>query len=242
MKKIGIFFLLITVLFKHTYAQDEDSLIECNKITHSISILDKSYGFIALKKADPSDINNLNFTPLAKIAKKFFKGSKLAIQPLYIKFTLGNISNKIDTIAFSPGYIIKKNTFYKFDSLSNKIVPLSNLFYKEGFYYFVLQPNEKTTFYVEIIFNKRVGTFFIKPVLINKNYVPEFSRSFYNIFTDVKTFGYILSGILLMMILFTFTNYVVNKRREFLYYGAYSLSVLLLVFFHAYLYRHLRLI
>ncbi|MBP6430924.1 MAG: hypothetical protein KA319_04080 [Ferruginibacter sp.] len=237
MKVKVVLFLLLLFNVGVVDAQSIDSVIDCSKITHTLSIIDKAYGFVPKKAISPELLATQKFVPLAEIEKKYMHGSTLAITPLYSKFTLFNSSVQKDTIVFSPGHIVKKITFYTIDSLSKKIISLPKIKSNKNFYFLEINPNEKITIYSEIIYNKRVGAFWIAPVLINQKHFPAFARSFFNYREDVKTFGYILSGILLMMILFTFTNYVVNKRKEFFYYGAYSLSVLLLVFFHAYLYR-----
>jgi signal transduction histidine kinase len=235
--KLTLFLLLI---FSNVWlkAQSIDSVIDCSNISHSLFFIQKAYGFVPKTTNATESISSQNFLPLTEIEKKYGYGSTLAVKPLYLKFTLINSSAQKDTIVFSPGYIVKKISFYTIDSSTKKVIPLTHVKSMNSYHFFELNPNEKITIYTEVIFNKRLGTFWIAPVLINQKHFSAFTRSYTNLREDVKTFGYILSGILLMVILFSLTNYVVNKRKEFLYYGMYSLSVLVLVFFHAYLYRH----
>ncbi|MBK6636011.1 MAG: hypothetical protein IPG38_18535 [Chitinophagaceae bacterium] len=71
---------------------------------------------------------------------------------------------------------------------------------------------------------------------INPFFIPENRFIYYEIHktglkSDIQLYGLVLSGVLLMMILFMVTNYIINHKQEFLYNALYSLCMFLLIFF-----------
>ncbi|MFZ1372067.1 MAG: sensor histidine kinase [Ferruginibacter sp.] len=77
---------------------------------------------------------------------------------------------------------------------------------------------------------------------INPFFIPENRFSYYEIHktglkSDIQLYGLVLSGVLLMMILFMVTNYIINHKQEFLYNALYSLCMFLLIFLNSTLSR-----
>ncbi|MBK8496223.1 MAG: hypothetical protein IPL50_15325 [Chitinophagaceae bacterium] len=77
---------------------------------------------------------------------------------------------------------------------------------------------------------------------INPFFIPENRFIYYEIHktglkSDIQLYGLVLSGVLLMMILFMVTNYIINHKQEFLYNALYSLCMFLLIFLNSTLSR-----
>jgi hypothetical protein len=69
--------------------------------------------------------------------------------------------------------------------------------------------------------------------LINKDYLRSFINEAQSASTNSDLLTYIFCGLLLMMILYSLSNYVLNGSKEFLYYSGYAFFVGLLLFLKA---------
>ncbi|MBL0144852.1 MAG: hypothetical protein IPP48_02950 [Chitinophagaceae bacterium] len=160
----------------------------------------------------------------------------MATSTVYLRFEIANNKSTFDTIVFFPGNTIYGIKLFSKDSVSEKLIVYPTTGSPDGFLNFAMPPNAKKLFYAKLNFSK-TETNTLNPSLITPSYEDSFKKGLYNRRSDIKTFGFVLSGLLLMMIFFTATNYYLSQKREFLYYCFYSISVFLIVFFHAYLYK-----
>ncbi len=101
-----------------------------------------------------------------------------------------------------------------------------------GYPGFVLAPNEKLQLYVKLLPSK-TDFISINPQFISKNYLSSYRKLRFHMNDNLRTVGFILSGILLMMILFTAANFFLNRKKDFLYYCLYSICMFGLVFLYA---------
>ena len=69
----------------------------------------------------------------------------------------------------------------------------------------------------------------INPVLVVDNFLENFNLIQYSYHTETKIFGYIISGILLMMIVFMSVNFIISKKKEFLHNAFYSICMFILI-------------
>jgi signal transduction histidine kinase len=77
----------------------------------------------------------------------------------------------------------------------------------------------------------------IGPKMISSDFLKNYQLANLEDTGQIKVVGYVLSGLLLMMMLFMLTNYIVNRRPEFLFNAIYSFFVFVLIFLNSYLYR-----
>jgi len=77
----------------------------------------------------------------------------------------------------------------------------------------------------------------ITPLFISAGFVNNYKMFILGHKSELQIFGLVLSGVLLMMILFMATNFIISRKREFLYNALYSLSMFLLIFLNSFIAR-----
>ena len=178
---------------------------------------------------------HLNEIPNRKIRKDLLIDSKI-----YLLFWIFNNEDKTRSFYITPGTYAKEVVLYYRDStkadwtlIPNQNVSINN---ENAYRLFSILPGKEIQLMVQCRF-ARTNVSFLNPFLINTlffNYhLSEINTNWYG----VNIFTYILSGLLLMMMLFAAANYVQNFKREFLYYSIYALSMGILIFFKALQYK-----
>lgn len=158
-----------------------------------------------------------------------------------LEFSVSNTSDTAMSFYFYPGALYKKITVYKTGSPATPAEPVEVSSEKNKFYGFkkiTLQAGEQTGILVYLRFVKNDFAN-INPQIINSRYIENFILRQLNIRSEIKTFGYIMSGVLLMMLLFMLTNFIISGRKEFLYNGLYSFCMFALVLLNSYTLRSL---
>lgn len=189
----------------------------------------------ALIFIDTENVSNLNnitqqqFSPLSKFKYKEQIPPRLISKPAYLQFGLFNSSNSADTVYFFPGILFEKINIYK--KTVSGLTFISNG-HSTGYAEIYLAPNEKADIIVNLEFCRQNYNY-LKPQIIKKNYIETFKKITRLKSDDLKTMGFVLSGMLLMLILFTLVNYALTRKKEFFYYIAYALPTFFLVFFYA---------
>ena len=189
----------------------------------------------ALIFIDTENISNLNnitqqqFSPLSKFKYKEQIPPRLISKPAYLQFGLFNSSNSADTVYFFPGILFEKINIYK--KTASGLTFISNG-HSTGYAEIYLAPNEKADIIVNLEFCRQNYNY-LKPQIIKKNYIETFKKVTRLKSDELKTMGFVLSGMLLMLILFTLVNYALTRKKEFFYYIAYALPTFFLVFFYA---------
>jgi len=77
----------------------------------------------------------------------------------------------------------------------------------------------------------------MNPRLISDNFIADFISYSVAYKSDIQIFGTVLSGVVLMMILFMLANFILGPKPEFFYNALYSLCMFFLIFFNSYLMR-----
>ena len=154
---------------------------------------------------------------------------------VYLKFTLQNRSSLPDTIDFYPGISFQDITLYKILPL-NSLQLIKDESKADGTQPIKLLANEKTSFIAVLHFTKRTLNVF-HPQIIQQRYLATFQQIFYTGTYNQLVVGYMLSGLLLMMIFFNAANFRLSRKKEFLYNCCYATCMFLLVFFNTYIQR-----
>lgn len=148
---------------------------------------------------------------------------------LYLKIWIKNNTPKNVTAYINPGIYFTKYNIYKIDQ--QQVIPqdttnVSN--YKK----ITLEAGKTCCFLLEIKpLKTEMGS--ISPVLINAGYLEAYNLDITKQKSSMQVFGLILSGVLLMMILFMLANFVTSRKQEFLYNAAYSTCMFVLIFFNS---------
>jgi signal transduction histidine kinase len=236
LKKLLLLFFCTTVShFCRAQVRLIDSVIAVNAITESISALDFTKLFIDSNKITGlDDIPDQLFTPLELFEKRKKLPIHLITKPAYLQVSLINNGALPDSIYFYPGFLFSDIDLYK-KTIPGHLELLHIWGSNTGYPGFVVPPNEKMQLYVRL---QPCKTDFINfnPQFIAANFLPNYKRLRDNQNEDLKMVGFILSGILLMMIFFTAANFFLTGKKEFLYYCLYSFCMFGLIFLYALLY------
>ncbi|MBS4062959.1 MAG: hypothetical protein KGZ74_00285 [Chitinophagaceae bacterium] len=96
----------------------------------------------------------------------------------------------------------------------------------------VLQPQKEVQLLVRTNF-ARTTVSLLKPYLIDEKFYKYHVNYQHTHWHGMHIITYTISGILLMMLLFSFFTYLQNRRRQFLYYSIYALCVAAMLFLKA---------
>lgn len=175
------------------------------------------------------DVLQKHFTPLVDFPflKNLHPG--LISYTFYLKILLSN-NSKNDIAGFiNPGFYFKYFQLYKVNQQTFKVTNNDSVsVYRK----IKLAAGEFCYILVKLKPLKN-DINFISPVFINENYIGKYQSYTTERKTDQQIYALVLSGILLMMILFMFTNFIISKKNEFLYNALYSLCMFLLIFLNS---------
>ena len=166
--------------------------------------------------------------PLNQAEPKQFIPTDWITRKVFLKFTLRNNADSARTVYFIAGHIIRKNNFYALhpDGSTSEVPDKSKA---DGFQPLVVPAGKTQTFIAAFDFTKRQHNF-LAPQLVNAGYLSKYQKFQYYRYDGQLPVGFLLSGILLMMIFFTAANYIIGKKKEFLYNCCYSICMFGLIF------------
>ena len=181
------------------------------------------------------DILNKNFLPLSFLPVKRPGNLDLYTKPIYLQFSLYNSKDQEDSIHIFPGFLFNTIEVYK-KGIHGDLERITPADAATGYPTIKLTPASMNVYFLKLSWCKTV---FVKlnPQLIKDNYLPIYQKVNYKQYEDLNTVGFLLSGVLLMMMFFTSANYVLSRKREFLYYSLYSGCIFALFFLYALLYN-----
>lgn len=162
--------------------------------------------------------------------KKIYQ--KIKIQPeninsvLYLKILLNNNTGKEITTFLNPGIYFSHYDLYRVDGLSITNQDSGNV---SNFKKITVAAGEICYFLLKIKPLKTLNGE-ISPTLINTDYLEEYRSFITTKKSEVHIYGLLLSGIMLMMIIFMLANFLVSPKKEFLYNAAYSVCMFFLIY------------
>lgn len=157
--------------------------------------------------------------------------------PYYCRFTLSSTLDTAKAFYFSPGYYFRDIALFKDSAgvivkLPERLPPHGEI----GCRMFYLPPHSTTTFYFRGSLIKS-NTNWMDPILIE----PQFISSYFEILrfntVQLNVVTFVFCGILLMMIIYSLTNYFQSLKVEYLYYAFYGLCMTSLFYIKALFYR-----
>jgi len=148
---------------------------------------------------------------------------------LYLKILLKNNTAREVSSYLNPGIYFTTYNIYRVQDQSISIQDSSN---HSNYKKITLAPGSTNLFLLKIKPLKiELGN--LSPVLIDEDFLTEYKLTLTKHKSVIQLFGLVLSGVLLMMILFTLANFVISRKKEFLYNAAYSSCMFLLIFFNS---------
>jgi signal transduction histidine kinase len=151
---------------------------------------------------------------------------------IYVRFKVFNPSQAMDTLYFFPGISYKKITLFQ-QNKSGKFIQQKDENKYTGYQPLYI-PAQDTTVYIVQLKNAKTIVNSLILHLITKDYIYNYQNFFKNNTRNNRTAGFLFSGVLLMMMFFSGSNFWVNRKTEFLYNACYSFCMFSVVFFNTY--------
>lgn len=159
----------------------------------------------------------------------------------YLRFDILNDSDTSSSVLFLPGFYCNKVNLFKFNAgtghweamAHQSVVKRYNLNYVRRIR---LQPGEKASIMAELGFIKTTVNI-LTPTLCIEDYLPALLNQLQNDKRMNSIITYLICGIMLMMFFYSLAGFYTSLRMEFIYYGSYTILLVLLFFFKAYFYR-----
>lgn len=178
-------------------------------------------------------ITSRPFIPITEFTLRNDIPGRLLGKKFYYRFSLQNNTHAFLHYYYYPGKLFRRIQLYKIDSNGN-LQTLETKGLLSGFIPIVLPPDQTTTFLLKLVFFTTAQNK-MQSILIAPNHLQSFQNKMYRIINEKKLVGFILSGMLLMMILVTLLNYFITRKIEFLFNSLYSACMFFLIFLNSYL-------
>lgn len=232
---ILVFFLFLS---GGVYAQPlaDSNTIDISKIEESQLIIDKCQVYIdTTGNAKPGKILGSDWKNLAEYNTRQYIPNSWITNPVFLKFTLENSHDTLIKIHFIASNYIRSMYIFKLQP-NQQFEEVKDESRLDGFQPIALGGRTKQVYIVKFHFTKKQFNL-CRPQLVNNEYLIKFQHLRYFKNAAEPAVGYLLSGIMLMMIFFTGSNFLLSKKREFLYNCLFSTCMFGLVFLNTYLER-----
>lgn len=211
-------------------------------ISDTANIIDATQIFIDRSDAlSPEKVLQKKFMPLSTIKERRGIPPSMIPYAYFLKFNVNNSADTSISIYFYPGALYDKINLYRIiqsKAGNENLTPFTDPGNKSGFVKITLAPKERTGVLVYMKFVKN-ETAFIATHLVSSKFIENYRLIMLSSRPEIRIFGYVLSGVLLMMILFMGANFLLSWRREFQFNLLYSSCMFLLIFFNSYTLRTL---
>ena len=154
---------------------------------------------------------------------------------IFLKFTLNNSAEIADTVYFYPGNSFQSIAMYKILP-TQQLQELKDESKADGFQPLKVLSKESATYIAMLHFTRRKFNS-LSPKIIPRKYLDKYQKEYYTGNYNELIFGYILCGLLVMMIFFNAANYSLGRKKEFLYNCLYAICMFWLIFFNTYIDR-----
>ncbi len=234
---------LLTLLFCAKAEQDTISpLIKTSNIENVRFLPDSLTVFIDTSNNFPiQDIQISMFRQLDKLPRKTIPKSLMIDSKVYLLFRLENNETIARSFFITPGIYSGETVVYSMDTVTKKWIKVpgqvSPNISEKAYRLISIQPGEKLQLLVQCRY-ARTNIVTLNAYLLNPAFFDYHINFIQTHWFGVNTFTFVLCGLLLMMLLFSLSNYAQNYKREYLYYSIYALCMGLLLFLKAVNYKH----
>jgi len=235
MKALAAVFLAgLCVLNAHAQSPASGDTLNLGLIRNYLSIL--PYASVCYdngKSLNAEGTPGREFQPLENYKFRSPVPGRMVSGTFFLKFNLYNPDDSVRSLFFFPGTFFNKTELYKAPVLDKAIFDPGD---QGGYSRFSIGPHQRITLIARLDPIK-YETVLINPILVNDNFLDIYKRMNLGTRLNIKIFGFVLSGLLLMMIFFMGANYLLARRKEFLYNACYSACMFLLIYLNSYLLR-----
>ena len=240
------FLTLILFLFTGTFSLAQVKLdtvaTDIATITDTTNIIEETQVFIDSSDAlSPEQALQKNFIPLASFKKRRGITPGMIPYAYFLKFSVWNSADTAFSIYLYPGSLYENINLYRINQSEagdESVAAITDVGKKPGFKKITLAAGERMSVLVYLKFVKNETTFIVTH-LVSTKFIENYRLIMMSSRPEIRIFGYVLSGVLLMMILFMGTNFIISGRKEFQYNFLYSGCMFLLIFFNSYTLRTL---
>ncbi len=208
-------------------AYTDVALLEDSVFLYNCPVLLDSNNNIPLQEVLSKD-----WVPLSAYGIKTRIPSAWVTKRVYLKLDVYNSSTKDDSIYFFPGLTFRRIAVYEAGG-NNKLQQVKDESRSTGYQPLVVKAGKRQTFISELHFTKYAFTY-LTPQLIQSSYLDKYKKVQYYRNAPMQIAGYTFGGILVMMFIFSITNYLLSKKAEFIFNGGYVVCMFLLIFFSVY--------
>ncbi|MGC4103106.1 sensor histidine kinase [Ferruginibacter sp.] len=234
LKRLFLIALLVALRLTAFCQQLPDSsYVDIASIRDSAMLIKYTQVFIdSNNAANTSNLLQQKFVPLAQFNYKSNIPPRLVSRYFYLQIALYNSSSLADTVSVFPGSMFDNIIFY--DRTPDNRLQYAGDGSKYGFCDLSLAPNQKRVVIIKLD-PCRHDYDYVRPQLIHFHYLNTYKSVVKSRTQDIRSVGFLLGGMLFIMVLFVTVNYFLTRKKEFLYYIGYALCMFTLVFCYAYL-------
>lgn len=183
----------------------------------------------------PTNIPSERWAPLADKNIKKTIPDYWVTKPIYLKFTLKNSTETRQKVYLLPAANLRSLNVYKLLP-DQRIIQLKDESRKDGYQPIEIAGNETQEF-IAMFYFTRNDNIVLSPTLIKQTYFLRFKNNRHFLNDATPAVGYLLSGVLLMMIFFTAANFIITQKKEFLLNCLYSICMFLLILLYTFMER-----
>ncbi len=222
------------VLCGHAQSTADTSAVDVSRITGDSSLFSSCYIYVdKTASLSPAELMRQSFIPILSLKGKKAIAADMIPYAFAMKMRFTNSGAGARSFYLYPGSYFGRILGYKI-----KDVPVGPVSDDQVTGYVKITLNAGETSDVMLCFRPLKNDFNSFNVrLISQDFIEDYLSSSVSTRNDIHIFGMVLSGIVLMMILFMLANYMLAPRPEFLYNALYSLCMFLLIFFNSYMSR-----
>ncbi|MBL0357391.1 MAG: hypothetical protein IPP72_11130 [Chitinophagaceae bacterium] len=177
----------------------------------------------------PAEALKENWKPLSAYHIKTHIPAAWVTKRVYLKLNVSNSAAINDSIHFFPGISFSSIKVFEL-SADNRLLQVKDQSKRSGYQPLVIGTGAKQTFIAELRFTKFIFTY-LTPQLIKSSYLDKYKKILYYRNAPMQMAGYVISGVLIMMCIFSMANYVLSNKVEFALNGLYVTCMFLLIFF-----------
>jgi signal transduction histidine kinase len=170
-----------------------------------------------------------NWKPLSEYPIKNIIPKSWITKKIFLQINLNNSGTAEDTVYIYPGLMFSSIKTFLLSS-NNQLQQLKDESRSDGYQPLSINAGSKQSFIIALQPAKTIFNY-LRPIVIQKNYITEFQKINYYKYARQQTAGYLFSGILLMMFFFSLVNYLLSLKKEFLFNACYTGCMFLLIFF-----------
>ncbi len=222
----SFFFFTMGLLLLSSKAHTQDSLQQQYTDISKISLVRQLSKTISSTYTDKNtelakEFDQLKFSP--GIKHKGTVPNEYVTRKLALQFNISNSADSTVSVYFFPGFYYSNIELYKKTAAGLIRIPpvLPQNEDSIGYRLISLEAYDSATIIAHLSFVKTyINT--IRPRLIHKDHIDSFLAQVRSSHNNDNLVTYVFCGLLLMMILFSFSNFLQGANREFFYYSLYA--------------------